>query len=1098
MTFAILRLGGASDLATFYTLARELPGVLDTPWEALVGADPAGPALLLNAALAGPTVTSLRRKGVAVVRVERHGDGVAYEHRGQRAVWPAVETLGAASLATLLRPVPVGGDPVVEEAWFLVALDAPGAHATLERLLALGRDDASVSELDDDGRPSLLIRVTAPPMYLLLRAREEPAEGVTAFARAHDQSLWVAWSYAHPLAGPIDTQLRARHQTALVDAAGRWRVFDAALATRSIYDILVPTLAAEPVLMTAEPGQRRFQIALRLGLGPLTEPELWLLNAAQFAALEALVESLTADELRRFTVSRLGSAENDGPYYLLHELVRPNVPRMATRVSDLAGVKGFCRSPGTDNLYLPEGRRLQPAMRRDELRALLNLERNRYVILDERQGRLRRYEVASTDDAPLSEWVDFVATDQRTVLDRWLEEAPFAWPELSIERRPRDVEVAARATQDEAPQPPRPRPKKAKEINEVQATAVAPGVDPHAALRAEIRQLEIAVAAGGVDDGAVWSALGDRKAQVSEHDEAAVCFENAVFFEPEAGERVGRAAQLRMRLADKRGSAEELYELVTAQRITPNEAAYLGLRLIEMAAAGGGDDALLQEGGRRFLSPEYPVSRRLAWSVLRALHTRSGDRLGMTRAKEQLLGAINDRGLSDTFDLPRFVRYALALAGTERQDSTLRLRSEQGVLLDGLWRDAVDAGLVRELDPFSNYLRLAFGVGYTRLAAAQRAKELVEPVERELSVHEAPNRVLFGLYLARMAHIATRGDDAAWKREVDERLKACPDARTRDRVEHLRKRSAWLRTESPSSTDPELRPAYHKMAAAAEVDVGAAPETLGRILDDRGVYDYEKEEVVRRLMRSAKASGNDGALSQLLAVCTGRLATKIGQPGYRVRSAGHCMGAAGVLGDVEALDRLLDEVVTVCESPAVPQMADLIDAVKPAILALRRFGATRSARRFLETLVPIASRPGPRSAQLRAILSEGFLRLGDRPRADELLRETLGATLEATMPHADRYFAGAAILNALRYWPTQDRAAESARLLKGIEVFTDTFTASTMKLYPTFKVQLIEQLVDAVGDEVTFESDKVQGYLDEEEQVLRRRIVADWRVVCGA
>ena len=52
-------------------------------------------------------------------------------------------------------------------------------------------------------------------------------------------------------------------------------------------------------------------------------------------------------------------------------------------------------------------------------------------------------------------------------------------------------------------------------------------------------------------------------------------------------------------------------------------------------------------------------------------------------------------------------------------------------------------------------------------------------------------------------------------------------------------------------------------------------------------------------------------------------------------------------------------------------------------------------------------------------------------------------------------------------------------------------------VYSTHKVLLLERLVDAVTDEVTLRTDRVQGYLDREEQVIRRRILREWRDTCG-
>ena len=117
--------------------------------------------------------------------------------------------------------------------------------------------------------------------------------------------------------------------------------------------------------------------------------------------------------------------------------------------------------------------------------------------------------------------------------------------------------------------------------------------------------------------------------------------------------------------------------------------------------------------------------------------------------------------------------------------------------------------------------------------------------------------------------------------------------------------------------------------------------------------------------------------------------------------------------------------------------------------------------------------------------------------AQDASETTVDDVLSATLGHVDRYDAGAAALAALRHWPMAPRLALVRRLLAGLDRFTDAFTASAQGLYETFKVLLLERIVDTVADDVTFESDKVRGYLDEDEQSLRRRILADWRSACG-
>jgi len=63
--------------------------------------------------------------------------------------------------------------------------------------------------------------------------------------------------------------------------------------------------------------------------------------------------------------------------------------------------------------------------------------------------------------------------------------------------------------------------------------------------------------------------------------------------------------------------------------------------------------------------------------------------------------------------------------------------------------------------------------------------------------------------------------------------------------------------------------------------------------------------------------------------------------------------------------------------------------------------------------------------------------------------------------------------------------------------FTDAFTASTQRVYETHKILIAERVVDALADTVTLADDRASAWLAEEEQVTRRRILADWRDACG-
>jgi cellulose synthase operon protein C len=1098
------------DLAALRTLADTLPALRAAPWIELRPTDPSARGAVLHAAFDVAQAQQLRARGVEVVRFaeDDHGALVAQPYRPNpvdpATRWEGFVTRPAPTLWEAVRPRRVPGDPLAEEACFWVAREGDGAHRTIERLLALGRDDATVVSLRDGAADALLIRVSAAPLYLLMRARDEPAEGVRAYVREGDGGLWVAFGYAHPLGSMATRALREQDRRAFVDADGHWRFVDPDAPARSIYDVLETRFEARAAEWTAAPGTERFRITLRLAPAPPADPELWLLDPEQFLAMEPLVESLPDEELARFTISR--NMSPGGTRYVLQELVRPNVPRLGVRVTDTLGAPGYARAPGVDNLYLPVGRRLVPTMRRDELRALLGTDRARAVIVTEDGDGPCLVSVVNPEESSLRSWVEYAASDRRVELERLAERSVFDWPELAVERPPTADEPRRRDEDDESRRPPRSRRREAPaEAREQPRTLAGEESAVTAALREAMRAVEGRLAEGGCEDPSPWRELALLKQQAGDVDDACACLEAAIFHGALEVDLAARLASQRARVGGRSGSAEELVTLATAERLAPGEAAYLGARALEHVARGDAMEVTLAEGvfqevARRFASPETPASRRLAWSVLRAVHGRAGDALELTRAKERLLGGVNDRGLSESIDLPRFVRYALALTVEGAEGEMARSRAEQLRAMEDLWRDASEEPLP-ELDPRSAYVRMAFGVGFTRIGGPVVARDIVAPVEAELPVHEPANRVIFQLYLARLAHEAPRGDAGAWLREVETTLATVKDARVKDRVEFLRKRSEWLRSAAPTSAASSLRPVTERGVAEAEGFASGAliaermRELLDQRVDQRELFDYEIEQVIERLLRAALRSGSDEGIAVVLAAAMPTVATRVRSPGRRVAATGECIKAAAALGDLDAVDRLLESVASMAGDVQTPN--ELLTGVHPSLAALRRLGAGASARRFLEALEPVAAKAVPGSLQVRASLAEGYLLLRDDARATAMMESTVDDVLSASLGHVERYDAGAAALAALRHWPMEPRLAQVRRLLRGLDRFTDAYTASAQRLYETFKVLTLERIVDTVADDVTFESDKVRGYLDEDEQAIRRRVLADWRAACG-
>lgn len=1114
-----VRLGATVEaLTALSTLVDSAPEtIVDARWIELTDPGHQG-AVLASESLGVRAVARALSAGVEMVAVviedtvatvralgRSHRDDTPTEEQ-----WTNARVREASSLVEALRPTPLRGAPVVEEVIFAVQRHSPAAQKTLERLLRMGRDDVTVARVTGDDGEELLVRVKHPPLYLLLRADEEPDEGVRAYARERDTEVWVRWGYTHALSHVAHSKLGDR--LALVDPDGRWRFVPLALPFGSLYDVLAPRFEAHRETLTNAPGELRFTVHLGLAASGSEEPELWLLDPDEFLSLEPLVESITPDDVGRFTVAR--TTGKDGTIYLLRELTRPGVPRLGQRVSDLTGSRGFVRAPGTEGLFVPVGRKLTPVIRRDVLRELLGLDRHfAVVIAEDTDGpRVVNIDLDPEDESPLTRWVDYVATDRRLELERLEEASVFAWPELDVlQPKPAPkAETTAPAKPPARPRREKPTPQKnpANTTATVSANEVTEESLVRAALLAEAREIELSLARGGVTDPSPWWRLAQLGKTLGD-DDYAFCTEAWLFYsrrktnetDTAVIDTVSSLASTRVKLCGRGATIESLTEIATETSPTSNDANALGARVLECSLRGdpGLDAGLLQQCVTRFCDPMFPVSRRLAWVVLRELLERTQDGLGLTRAKERLLGGVNDRGLGERYDLPRFVRRALATNSDGDQRDLAVQHAEQLTALEELWGIAAER-YVRELDSLSAYVRVVFFEGFTRLGAVGRAREIIEPVENEASVHDAPNKILFRLYRARTAHRATQGDASSWKSEVDTVLGPVRATRTFDLVTFLLKRSAWLRTGDATPTVAQVRPSLDRELSLAEASGPTAlARTLATIMDRvDGSYDYEVSNAIERTLSAALSSGDDDALLAVLDVASQRLRSRITIAGHRARAIGHCIRAAAILGDGARVEQFLDDVASLAKSSKQLAVREVLDAVRPALAALRRLGASESASRFLQSLVPMTASPSLGGAQLQATLAEGFLRVNDFARADAMLDSALAAALDqGALAHHERYDVGAAVLDSLKHWPLSTRVVRVKKILSELDRFTDAFTASLKGTYATHKVLILEGVIDTVADQMTWQGDRVQSWLDEEEQAIRRRVIEDWRDRCG-
>jgi hypothetical protein len=477
-----------------------------------------------------------------------------------------------------------------------------------------------------------------------------------------------------------------------------------------------------------------------------------------------------------------------------------------------------------------------------------------------------------------------------------------------------------------------------------------------------------------------------------------------------------------------------LVDLAVKPKKTREENALLGALALNTPHGPATDDALHHAAGA-LLDDHALAPRRLQWSVLHALAKSTGDKLALVRAKEGVLGALNARGLSETLDVPRFVRTALALSPVEPGgDPGVRARAhgEQLVVLERLLRVVVPKPLDVSDDENHAFLRVIFAIGMARLGA--RPNDLVQSLRDEVDAHLPPNRALLALYLARLSHFVTGGTVETWTQEVDAALRTVDQAEHRRVVEWLVKRSRWLRAAPPPEPASGLRPGVEKLLAGV-TKVDQIEGAVQAVTNYPGLYDYEVVGAYQRLAVRALASGREGVMADALAGMWKGL-DRIRILAHRVASIGTCVNLAAVLEDQPALERCIDGIIAAAQSPRVPSVRELLVAVRPALGALRRLGASEPAARLLHSLEPIAlhGTSGVRDAgPLLAAIAEGLLLLGDGERAQHLLGEALTRAFASATGYIDRHDAVQAVLESLAHWDLESRAAICARRAPQLE-----------------------------------------------------------------
>jgi hypothetical protein len=720
----------------------------------------------------------------ALTELRRLGAGVA-KAAGSA---PVVEV----SCWLQLLPLHRSADPVArpEQTPVLFELaEGEQLSSLVTEVLRLGNDRQGYRWLEDRQGKSpgrALLRVVGPPYYSLLRAidRDGQASAPTAYVEQAPR-VWVQLGYRHPLADHVKPP---EGKLLFLRPPRRWTwVEDAPF--HDIYEILEFTLPEQRARWREGELGRRLAVPLRLTRGGAGDAaELWVLRDNAVDQLDELVRA--ADNA---LVDRLAFAvgEKDGRTTIVLR-VRPS--KLAPPALVLSAQE-FCHFQKMPNLFLPLGTRLLPPLRRDAVRKHLADDPMQVTWLyPGPDGGFTPESLPETAFRPLADWVDYVLEHDHEPLQAWVESARFDFEQFVCDDVGDRPKKPPKEPREKAPplrgSAVRIGERKARD-NGDSASEAEPGADvfaevvaePPNELRRQLGELEarFLAAEGGLDAAErreLWPQMAALNARLTSHDDAGVCWMNALWLGDESAaaralawfRAEAQAVPLRKESGWPKGRT-----WASPAALAPRGAAVEGADLdlvlglnepqtadVRALAAHVGWAACLKEPpatllrrlgkvGQFLETHERLIPVRAAWLAALGLHRLAGgDALGLARARDRLLERLFRTGLRPEQDLPSFLRFS-GEAGSQRFRT---VRQWLALLADKARRWVKERGRVYSPhEPKTGaYTDLFFGFGLAKLGETEACNRLRERARGELTEAGEAHLFLFQAFDYRIRH----------------------------------------------------------------------------------------------------------------------------------------------------------------------------------------------------------------------------------------------------------------------------------------------------------------------------------------------------------
>ena len=256
--------------------------------------------------------------------------------------------------------------------WFEQVADADQFVADS---LRLSNDHIQVAQLSGKSQP-IVLRVDSPSFFLLQRCLEEQHGSVRVFYPVTDK-LFVEWGWRHQweklwlqesneeLASCLFFRSDSRHSAPEIT----WT---------SLYDVAEWDLTFDKTTVWTQQSldDVRFHIpvALQRQQSNVRDPQFWLMEASEQPYLEQLIQVLDRNELDGVLLSVIETETQR------HFVAQQKGGTNKKRFLDFRGI-ALAPYEGIQNLLLPIGYRLSPALRRDQYQKLFELPRDQITML---------------------------------------------------------------------------------------------------------------------------------------------------------------------------------------------------------------------------------------------------------------------------------------------------------------------------------------------------------------------------------------------------------------------------------------------------------------------------------------------------------------------------------------------------------------------------------------------------------------------------------------------------------------------------------------------------------------------------------------------